>query len=430
MGAADFSGYATKAGLKCSDGRTIAPDAFKHMDGMKVPLLWEHGHNSPENVLGHAILKHVADGMRVFGYFNKSKQGQSAKEFVDHRDIEALSIYANQLVEKSKNVLHGMIREVSLVLSGANPGALIDFVAVQHSDGEITNLEDEAIIHTGLGIMHGDSAGDPDSADETTDGKEEVVSDSSADAVQHSADDPTVEEVWNGFSAVQKNVVSFMIGAALDNAGGTTQHSDTTDDEGDLKHHQEGNADMSGRNVFDQTDTDADKKDKRHYISHADKEAILATAKKPGETLKSAVEAYALQHNIDNIDLLFPDARSVMDRPEWDKRRTEWVQGVLDNTNHTPFSRIKSLSADLTLEDARAKGYIKGNLKKEQFFALTKRTTGPATIYKKQKLDRDDIVDITDFDVVAWLKIEMRFMLEEEPRPRRARWRRSRCRQR
>ena len=408
MEEADFSGYATKAGLKCSDGRTITPEAFKHMSGVSVPLVWQHNHSSPENVLGHVILEGVADGVRAHGFFNSTKQGQDAKIMVQHKDVNSLSIWANNLVEKSKQVLHGTIREVSLCLSGANPGAIIDYVQVVHGDGDVETLSDEAIIHTGLTLEPGD-----------------------APVIEHATSEPTVQDVYDSLSQEQKDVVNFMIGAALEEATAntaahseepeeneTTEEQSTTEDttavdEGDLEH-KEGTTGMP-RNVFDQNGEQDDKTaGKRHYLSHADKLSIFEEAQKTGQTMKGAVEAYAMAHGIENIDLLFPDARSVMDRPEWDKRRTEWVAGVLNGTNHTPFSRIKSLSADLTLDEARAKGYVKGSLKKEQFFALTKRTTGPKTIYKKQKLDRDDIIDITDFDVVAWLKVEMRFMLEEE----------------
>lgn len=411
---ADFSGWATKTGLKCSDGRTITPQAFQHMSGEQVPLVWQHMHNSPDNILGHVKLTAHPDGVRCDAFFNKTPQGLNAKALVQHGDVSALSIYANQLIEKSKQVLHGMIREVSLVLSGANPGARIDYISIAHSDGEIETREDEAIIFTQLPLEH-------------------------ANVPTNGSSEPTIKDVYNSLSDVQKNAVNYMIGVALENnMPADAAHSDvkpedakeedktpettpeTTPDgtteatatgEGDLTH-QEGTTGMT-RNVFDQNG-DNKQGGEKHAITHADKMAILEAAKKPGNTLKGAVEEYALSHGIENIDLLFPDARAVMDRPEWDTRRTEWVQGVLNGTNHTPFSRIKSLSADLTLDEARAKGYVKGNLKKEQFFGLVKRTTGPSTIYKKQKLDRDDILDIVDFDVVAWLKVEMRFMLEEE----------------
>lgn len=405
MEAADFSGYATKAGLKCSDGRTITPQAFQHMDGMKVPLVWQHGHSDATNVLGHALLEARADGIYAYGFFNDTPAAQNAKKLVKHGDITALSIYANQLVEKAKQVLHGMIREVSLVLAGANPGALIDNVSIAHGDGDIETLDDEAIIHTGLVLEFEAPAGEKKEQGSKPDLQE------LADKMQHSADDPTVQEVFDSLTDQQKDVVHFMIGEALKAATATHDGLESTEDE-DLQHQdQEGTQDMP-RNVFESGNKGGEGADK-HVLSHDDIRGIVQAAQKGG-SLKAAVEAYALEHGITDIDTLFPDAQSVQNTPEWDKRRTEWVAGVLNGTRHTPFSRIKSRSADITHDEARAKGYIKGNLKKEEFFGLQQRVTTPTTIYKKQKLDRDDIIDITDFDVVAWLKGEMRLMLEEE----------------
>lgn len=523
---ADFSGYATKAGLKCSDGRTIMPDAFKHNDGLTVPLVWQHGHHDPANVLGHAVLENRADGVYTYGYFNDTAPGKNAKALVQHKDITALSIYANQLVERSKQVFHGAIKEVSLVLSGANPGALIDNISIAHSDGEVDTLEDEAIIYTGLTLEHEDQTSDDDKDVSVVHDDEATVQDiydtlsedqktvvhTMLDAVSHSNGvvdnltpgdtvDVTVQDVYESLSEEQKNVVHYMIGAALeaaqtnvaahsdtvqhassamadaskamttasnlpvfigskamldagqammdankngDNKAMTDAHQAMTDakakkdskgmesaskammdagkammsntaaahadgnNEGDLNH-QEGNDDMS-RNVFEQNGISNEAK---AALSHEDVKGIVASAMKNG-SLKDAVEDYALAHGIDNIGLLFPDATAVTSTPEFDKRRTEWVASVIGGTRHTPFSRIKSLSADLTFDTARAKGYIKGNMKKEEFFGVGKRVTTPTTIYKRQKLDRDDVIDITDFDVVAWLRFEMRFMLDEE----------------
>ena len=394
----DFSGYVTKANLKCSDGRTITPNAFQHMDGMTVPLVWQHGHDSAENVLGHVLLESRTDGVYGRGFFNTTKQGVNAKALVQHKDINKLSIYANQLVEKAKSVLHGMIREVSLVLAGANPGALIDFVQVAHADGDVETLADEAIIHTGLLLVLGDEKV------EKTEKTEETI--------EHAAANATVKDVYDSMDDDQKKVVNMMIGAALEAAGSAT-HSEENKGEGDLEHQEgtEENMPKTG-NVFENQGGASEVE--RHTLSHDDIKAIVADAKRPGNTLKSAVEAYALQHGIENIDVLFPDAKTIADRPEFNQRRIEWVGGVINGTRKSPFSRVKSITADLTFEDARAKGYIKGNFKKEEFFSVSKRTTSPTTVYKKQKLDRDDIVDITDFDVVAWLKMEMRMMLEEE----------------
>jgi len=395
---ADFSGYATKAGLKCSDGLTITAEAFKHMDGMKLPLVWQHGHNKADNVLGHAKLEARGDGVYAYAFCNETPQGKNAKMLVEHGDITMMSIYANQLVKKGSVVTHGMIREVSLVLAGANPGAKIDWVSVRHSDGDIEALEDEAIIHTGLKF-------------ELEHAEEDTSSDEG---------DETLQDAYNNLSDEAKNVVHAMVEAALeltvksDAAEHSEDKADDSDgddkktDEGDLNH-QEG-ADMS-RNVFEQQGTDVEVK--KHTLSHADVQGIMADAVKIG-SLKEAAQNYALQHGIENLEVLFPDAQTLSNTPEWIKRRTEWVSGVLGGVRRSPFSRVRTILADITMEEARAKGYIKGNFKKEEFFSVTKRTTGPTTVYKKQKLDRDDVVDITDFDVVAWIKGEMRLMLEEE----------------
>lgn len=397
----DFSGWATKAGLKCSDGRTIMPDAFKHQDKVTVPLVWQHNHNSPDNVLGHAVLEHREEGVYAYGFFNETPQGKNAKALVEHKDIKALSIYANQLTEKSKQVLHGFIRELSLVLSGANPGALIDNVVLQHSDGEMVTLDDEAVIYTGLELKH----------DDESDDKPEDKKDDKASA----------QEVYDSLTDEQKEVVHRMVSSAViksnlqdDKDGSKDDKKDKKDDPlPDLVHDDKDDKEgrRMTRNVFEQQNGDKDKQ--KHVLSHDAIKGIVEDAQKLG-SLKEAVEGYALKHGIENIEVLFPDARSVTDTPEFDQRRVEWVAGVIDGTRHSPFSRIKSIWADITYEDARAKGYIKGNLKKEEFFGVSKRITTPTTVYKKQKLDRDDIIDITDFDVVVWLKAEMRLMLDEE----------------
>ena len=401
----DFSGYATKAGLVCTDGRTITPDAFKHQDTETVPLVWQHGHNEPSNVLGHAVLEHRDDGIYAYGFFNDTDPAKNARTLVQHEDIKFLSIYANGLTEKAKKVLHGFIREVSLVLSGANPGALIDNITIAHSDGDMVTLEDEAIIYTDLELHHAD--------EQIVETAETVVADT--EAVEHSVENPTVQEVYDSMDANQKEVVHYMVGTALAERAVELAQSSTEDkkDESTLTHdtNKEEGRRMS-RNVFEEQNG-GDKKAEKHVLSHDAVKDIVNDAHKTG-SLKAAVEEYALKHGIDDIEVLFPDARSLTDTPEFDSRRVEWVSGVLNGTKHSPFSRIKSLTADLTFDDARAKGYVKGALKKEEFFGVSKRTTTPSTIYKKQKLDRDDIVDITDFDVVAWLKAEMRLMLDEE----------------
>lgn len=416
---ADFSGYATKSGLKCSDGRTIMAEAFKHMDGQKVPLVWQHGHSDPANVLGHAILEARKDGVYAYAYFNENSGGKNAKALVQHGDITALSIYANQLVERAKSVFHGTIREVSLVLSGANPGALIDNVTIAHSDGDFETLEEEAIIFTGLALEHEDKPGDTPVV--------EPVSEPVVEPVVEHADDETVQDVYDTMNEKQQNVVNYMVGEALKakleadaETNSVAQSSDdsTTPVEGestpsetnDNMTHQEGDTDMS-RNVFEQSGTAVIQE--RPTLTHSQLQEIVADAQKMG-SFKESFLAHVTTYGIENIDFLFPDARTLASSPEMVTRRQEWVNVVLTGAKKSPFSRIKTISADLTLDDARAKGYVKASLKKEEWFGLQKRVTTPTTIYKKQKLDRDDIVDITDLDVVAWLKAEMRIMLDEE----------------
>lgn len=411
---ADFSGYATKAGLECSDGRIITAEAFKHQDKMTVPLVWQHGHNNPENVLGHAVLEARPDGIYAWGFFNKTKQGQTAKALVMHKDIANMSIYANRLVEKLigrvKSVLHGQICEVSLVLAGANKGAVIDWVRIQHSDDpqDVTVSEDEAIIHTGLKISI-----DSGSADEAEDEEDEAD-----DNVEHADGNPTIREIYNSWSQQDKDVLAFMVNAALEAAGVKPDDLKQADNksEGDLTHDQkeEGTGEMGTRNVFDQNKGGVATADGKGYaITHKDVEGIFAVAKKTGDFM-GAVNEFALQHGIDSVESLFPDAKSLTDRPEWIRRRSEWVDKVINGARHLPFAKIKNMLADLTFEEARAKGYITGEFKKEQWFLVSQRTTGPATVYKKQKMDRDTLLDITDFDVVAWLWEEMRFMIKEE----------------
>ena len=403
---ADFGGWATKAGLKCSDGRTILPTAFEHMDEKQVPLVWQHEHNSVDNVLGHAILEAREDGVYAHGFFNDTPQGKNAKALVEHKDIQSLSIYANNLVEKGKNVIHGVIREVSLVIGGANPGAKIEFVNVTHGDGSYDILEDEAVIHTGLDIERGTEENDS-SATEGDD--DDVVSHVDDD----NDEDVTVQDVYDSMTEKQKDVVHYMIGVAIEDAEKSAmkksaEHSDDSDENTLI--HKEGA--VVTRNVFDQTNNGKD--DNKPAISHEDVKGIFADAVKVGSLREAAKNFVALQHGITDIDTLFPDAKMATGTIELEKRRTEWVSTVLNGTRHTPFARIKTFSADLTQDEARAKGYIKGAYKLEEWFGVTKRTTGPTTIYKKQKLDRDDMLDITDFDIVAFLKAEMRLMTEEE----------------
>ena len=404
---ADFSGYATKAGLVCSDGLTIMPGAFKQQDQVKVPLVWQHGHSDPENVLGHAILEYREDGVYTYAFFNDSAKAQHTRSLVEHGDITMLSIWANDLVKRGKSVLHGAIREVSLVLSGANPGAVIETVAIRHSDGDETLIEDEAIIYTGLGIEHESLA----HADET---EEE-------EAVEH-ADDAeegeTLNDIYDAMSDKEKDVVHYLIAQALDTSIDDVEEAKQDNvgeaDEATISHDnsdKEGSDMGTSRNVFEQEGKD--EASVGQVLSHADVQGIVADAMKSG-SLKQAVEGYALAHGVNQIDTLFPEATALTSAPEFYTRRQEWVQSVIGGARKSPFSRVKTHWADLTYDDARAKGYITGEEKQEEFYGTAKRETSPQTIYKKQKLDRDDILDITDFDVVGWVKGEMRLMLDEE----------------
>ena len=387
----DFSGWATKAGLKCSDGRTIMKDAFKHNDGQTVPLVWNHQHNDPNEVLGHALLENRENGVYAYCTFNDTESGKTAKLLVQHGDVNALSIYANQLKQNMSNVLHGNIREVSLVLAGANPGAFIDSV-IMHGE----ESEEEAIIYTGEDITLFHSEDDNDKSDESKNNEESLKrSDGKKEEKSMAENEKTVQDVFDSMTEEQKNVLYEMIGMVLEENG-----KDMNDEEG-------GNDTMK-HNVFDQDEVKND-----NILSHDAMETIINDAKRYG-SLKESFLAHADTYGINNIDYLFPDAQNVTNTPQFIQREMGWVQKVMNATHHTPFSRIKSIFADITEDDARAKGYIKGKLKKEEVFSLLKRTTTPTTIYKKQKLDRDDVIDITDFDVVAWLKSEMRMMLDEE----------------
>ena len=376
----DFSGWATKNNLKCSDGRTILKDAFKENDGQKVPLVWNHQNNDPNNVLGHALLENRDDGVYAYCAFNDTEAGQQAKQLVEHGDVASLSIYANKLKQRGNDVVHGVIREVSLVLAGANPGAFID-VVMSHGedsegDGVISMMEDISL-----------SNGEID--DNTISHAEENKEDKK---VEENSKDMTLQAIIDTMTEDQKNVMYYLIGKAAEGY-------DENDEGGDknMKH-----------NVFDQTEDTQE-----NTLSHDAMNTIISDAKRYG-SLKESFLAHAQEYGIENIDYLFPEAETLNKTPEFIKRDTGWVSKVMNGVHHTPFSRIKSMFADITEDDARAKGYIKGNLKKEEVFSLLKRTTTPTTIYKKQKLDRDDVIDITDFDVVAWLKTEMRMMLDEE----------------
>ena len=392
----DFSGWATRNNIKCSDGRTILKDAFKHNDGQIVPLVWNHDHNDPLNVLGHALLENRDEGVYAYCTFNDTDAGRNAKALVEHGDVTALSIYANQLKQQGPNVLHGAIREVSLVLAGANPGAFIDSI-IRHGE----ESDEEAIIYTGeeLVLEHACGGETPkkkkkeiEHAKEETD---KTIKEVKGGSEEMDNKEKTVQDVFDTLNEEQKTVVYALIGQALDESNQNENNE------------KEGNDNMK-HNVFDQ-----DQKEKENVLTHADMETIISEGKRYG-SLKDSFLAHTAQYGIDHIDYLFPDAKNVTNQPDFIKRDDSYVQKVLRGVHHTPFSRIKSTHANITADEARAKGYIKGHLKKEEVFTLLKRTTTPTTIYKKQKMDRDDIIDITDFDVVAYIKAEMRMMLDEE----------------
>ena len=372
----DFSGWATKNNLKCSDGRTILRDAFKHNDGQTVPLVWNHQHNDPLNVLGHALLENRESGVYAYCKFNETEAGKNAKMLVEHGDVTALSIYANQLKQKGGNVEHGVIREVSLVLAGANPGAFIDSI-LRHGEAS----DEEGVIYTGEQIELAHAEEKKEEEKEVADNKEK-----------------TVRDVVDSMTEEQRNVMYALIGQALE--GSDVKHSDENENGGDdeMKHNVFESENVQGANS--------------NELTHAEMQAILKDGKRYGSLRESC-----LQHGIEHIDepgYLFPEFKNLNREPEFVGRDMGWVGKVMSGVHRTPFSRIKSLQADIREEDARALGYFKGNLKKEEVFTLLKRTTDPQTVYKKQKLHRDDVLDITDFDVVAFVKKEMRMMLEEE----------------
>lgn len=400
----DFSGWATRNDLLCADGRTIRRNAFKECDGQSVPLVWNHDHKNQDAVLGHALLENREDGVYAYCKFNDTEQGQHAKQLVEHGDVRSLSIYANKLKQIGNDVIHGAIRELSLVLSGANPGAFIDFIMAHGEDEEdsfIANYDENAII-----IYHSEIS------------SEETVSENSKEeAIEHSEEskenpkmeeekkdekskEKTVKDVVDSMTDEQREVMYALIGMAAGNSSVTNEEDENNNSEG-------GNENMK-HNVFDNEENKNDK-----VLSHDAIETIIGDAKRYG-SMKESFLAHAATYGIDKIDYLFPDAKTTNTTPEFIKRDTGWVRTVMNSVHHSPFSRIKSVFADITEEDARAKGYIKGKLKKEEVFSLLKRTTSPVTVYKKQKMDRDDVVDITDFDVIAWLKSEMRMMLDEE----------------
>lgn len=381
----DFAGWATRNNVKCSDGRVIMQNAFKENNGAIVPLVWNHQHDNPDCILGQALLENRPEGVYAYCRFNGTESGNTAKELVEHGDVSSLSIFANQLKEQGSNVLHGNIREVSLVLAGANPKAYIEDVFA-HSDDE---EEDGILIYMGeplISLSHSDTKTESDKkqSDDTKD------------------DDETVGDVFNSLTEKQKKVFYFMLAKAMNEEkadGEDNENKDTNNkEENTVKH-----------NVFDQT------KDEPNggTLSHDAMNAIIKDTKRFG-TMKESYLQHADEYGIENIEYLFPEAHNLNETPEFIKRDTGWVSKVMSSVHHSPFSRIKSMFANITEDQARAKGYIKGNLKKDEVFSLLKRTTTPTTVYKKQKIDKDDWDDITDFNVVSWLKTEMRMMLDEE----------------
>lgn len=406
----DFSGWATKNDLRCSDGRIIRRGAFSVNDGQRVPLVWNHQHNSPSDVLGHAILENKDEGVYAYCYFNNSQKGLDAKEAVRHGDVKALSIWANGLSQNGSEVLHGNIREVSLVLAGANPGAFIESV-LAHGEA-IDEFDEEGIFYTNEEIVlsHSDAIDDPEGKKEEKENKMEV---------KKEIGEETVKDVYETLNDKQKKAVAVIVGMAIQD---TKENGDDEEEKGEkeeMKH-----------NMF------SDGENNTSYLSHDDMKKIFDDGKRLGslrEAIKQNIKDGVLMHSVDTTgmtgpssstssqaygfrdpDMLFPEFRSLQAQPEWISRNMDWVSKVMARVHRTPFSRVKSIFADITEDDARARGYIKGSLKKEEVFTLLKRNTSPCTIYKKQKIDRDDLLDIVDFDIVAWIRSEMRVMLNEE----------------
>ena len=391
----DFSGYATRNDLKCGDGRTIRKDAFKDNDGQTVPLVWQHVHDNPDNVLGHAVLENRQDGVYCYGYLNHTQRGEDMREMIANGDVSKLSIFANRLVQKGGDVLHGSIREVSLVLAGANPGAYIDNVTIQHSDGSEDIIDDEAIIYSDSDIEHGDVEDDnnkldSEEKDAELEHKDNDKEDTEVAENKATEDGKTIQDVIDSMSEEQLNVMYYMIGAALEDQ--SAEHDDLGDE--DMK-----------QNVFDKTT------DETNELSHDDLNAIIMEA---AETGVSSLKDAFISHGITNLDYLFPEAHLLDREPQIINDDQAWVSAVMNSVHKSPFSRLKTMAADITIEEARALGYVKGTKKNEEQFGLLKREVTPQTIYKLQKFDRDDILDITDIDVVAWVKREMQIKLKEE----------------
>lgn len=407
----DFGGWATRNNIRCSDGVTIRQDAFKDNNGKTVPLVWMHDHEDPTNVLGKCLLVNKEDGVYAYGKFNDSEYGQHAKKLVQHGDITSLSIYANHVKKDSKqNVMHGEIKEVSLVLAGANRGAVIDDVVVAHSDGNYDVINDEFEICFGNDLI--DAINDVKHSEDTKDPEKEEKETETMNNESTKNNEKTVGDVIDTMNDEQKQALQILVYEAL-HSKDNEDDTETTDEETDVSHSDDEGEDLMKHNVFDNEYNSDD----RVTLSHDDMENIFKEAKRLG-SLKDAISEFTIQHadsyGIKEIDILFPDARTLTDSPEFIKRETGWVNTFMSSTKKQPFSRIKSIFADITAAEARAKGYVKGKRKEEEVFTLLKRKTEPTTVYKKQKIDRDDVLDITDFDVVTYIKSEMRIMFDEE----------------
>ena len=398
----DFSGWATKNDLTCSDGRTIKHNAFKENDGQRVPLVWQHGHQTVDNVLGHALLENRDEGVYAYCALNDTPAADNAKELVKHGDVKALSIYANRLDQRGADVIHGNIVEVSMVLSGANPGALIDNVALEHSDGSWTESEDEAIIYSGLTLSHdsGDITEDTYSMDD--------------DEVYDEDDDMTVADVLETLDDDQRLAVAALIeeisGDVDDDEDYDDEDYDDEDYEEDAEHGDFGGDTLMHSNIFEGDALYS----VGPQLSHAEEEQIFAEARMPGMTLRTAVLAHAADYGIKNPELLFPDATNLDPEPQRIMRENSWVAKVLQGSKHTPFSRVKTQWSNLTAGELRAKGYVKASRKKDVVYEVANRKTEPTTVYNKTKIDRDDVLDITTFNVVAWMQQNLRYSLEEE----------------
>lgn len=402
----DFKGWATKFGILCADGRIIQHGAFDDIDGAKVPLVYNHDHSSIDSVLGHAYMECRKDGIYAYGYFNDSEAGQIAKDAVQHGDMDSLSIWANHLQQRGPYVQHGEIKELSLVLAGANPGAFIEDVALAHGD-VIDNDDYEAYIYSGdqLELMHSDEEGEDEVANKSIQDVVETMTPEQQDAFYAAvgsalAEDPNALDDDEGYEDDDDDEEDF------DDDDEDFDDNDPEEDYDDSEEYEEEDNDMGAiaHNLFEGTKTD-----NGDVLSHSEMQEIIEDGKRYGSMKESF-----LAHGITDIEYLFPDAKNLNTPPDFIARDQGWVTEVMNGVHHTPFSRIKSTFADLREDEARARGYIKGKLKKEEVFSLLKRTTTPQTIYKKQKIDRDDVIDITDFDVIAWLKAEMRMMLNEE----------------